>query len=145
MIPTVSAIVSPPPRRGIRPWAIQEPDRDERQQRDDRQLKPAIAALLQREDRERDHRRDQPRWEQRDPEHQVQADRGAGELRQIGRHRDHLGLNPQHHVRALRERLTAHLREAAPGVQPQLGGQILDQDGHQVGHHDHPHQQIPVL
>ena len=123
---------------------IDETHSDQSQERDDRQLEAAVAALLEGQDHERNHRGDQPRGEQRYAEDEVEADGGAYELRQVSRHRDDLGLQPQNHVRAAAESLAAQLRQAAAGRQSSLGGEVLDQDGHQVGHHDHPYQFVAV-
>ena len=72
-------------------------------------------------------------------------DRGADELGQVGGHRDDLGLQPEHHVRPAAEPFPAQFGQAAAGGQPGLGGEVLHQDGHQVGHHDDPHQLVAVL
>jgi hypothetical protein len=74
---------------------VAEPAEHDGEQRGDRELEPAVAALFEREDPERDHRRHQPGHGQRHVEQQVQPDRGPDELGQVGRHRDQLRLHPQ--------------------------------------------------
>ncbi len=74
---------------------VHEAKEDDAEQGGDRELEFPVAALLERQDPEGDHRRDQARRQQRDAEEQVQPDRRADEFRQIGRHGDQLGLQPQ--------------------------------------------------
>ena len=74
-----------------------------------------------REDPERDRAGHQPGHEQRHPEQQVQPDRGAEELRDVGRHRHDLGLHPHPE----RERAVVfgahHLGVVEVGDDPELG------------------------
>ena len=87
----------------------------------------------------------QPGRQQRHPEQQVQADRRAEELGDVGRHRHHLGLQPH----APRDRpgvVRAHvLRQVAVGDDAQLGREVLDQHRHQVRREHHPQQQVAEL
>ena len=101
---------------------VAEARADQHEQGDDRQLETAAAALLQPQDHKRDDGRDQPGREQRHPEDQVKPNGGADELREVSCHRDYLGLHPQQHVGPASEPVTAQLREAPPGRQPDLGG-----------------------
>jgi hypothetical protein len=59
---------------------IEETQTDQSQERDDSQLEAAVAALLEGEDHEGNHRGDEPRREERYAEDEVQADSGAHEL-----------------------------------------------------------------
>ena len=101
--------------------------------------------VLQREDPERSDGRHQAGDEQRHPEQQVQRDRRADELGEVGRHRDQLGLDPQPHARAHAQHVAAHLGQAATGRDAELRRQVLDQHGHQVRGEDDPQQQVAVL
>ena len=85
----------PPGRRIGEEHLRRERDHDHADERGDHGLEPAEAARLQREDRERGGARDQRRREERDAEQEVEADRRADELGEVGRHRDHLGLEPE--------------------------------------------------
>ena len=67
---------------------VEEAEADDPEQAGDRELEAAVAARLQREDRERDHRGDQAGGERRDAEEQVERDRGADELGEVGGDRD---------------------------------------------------------
>ena len=78
-------------------------------------------------------------------EQQVQRDRRADELGQVGRHRDQLGLDPQPERDAAREVLAAQLGQVPAGRDADLGRQVLDQHRHQVRGEDHPQQQVAEL
>ena len=79
------------------------------------------------------------------PKRRLQADRGADELGEVGRHRDHLRLEPEPDARPVREPLAAHLGQVHPGGDPELRAHRLDQHRHQVGHEDHPQEQVAEL
>ena len=83
-------------------------DDDADEHRDDG-LELAERRATRRQDRERDDAREQPGREERDAEEQVEAERGADELGQVGGHRDRLGLQPEEDARpvAKRSRLTS--------------------------------------
>ena len=117
---------------------VHEAEADQPQQGNDRQLEAPVAPLFQAQDDERDDRGDQAGREQRDAEDEVEPDGGADELGEIGGHRHDLGLQPQQHVSPPAEPVPAQFGQAAAGRQPGLGGEVLHQDGHQVGHDDHP-------
>ncbi len=85
------------------------------------------------------------RRKQPDPEEQVEPDRGAEELREVGRHRDRLRLDPEPDRGATRELLAADLREVASRRDPELRGERLDQHRHQVRCDDHPHERVAEL
>ncbi len=121
---------------------VGEPQEDDAEQAADRQLEATVAALFQSQDSERDHRRDQARRQQPDAEQQVEPDRGADELGQVGRHGDELGLRPQPRRGGPPEVVAAQFRQVAAGRDPGLGGQVLHQHGHQVGGHDRPRERV---
>ena len=81
----------------------------------------------------------------RHAEQQVERDRRADELGQVGRHRDELGLDPQAPGDRPREVLAAQLGQVAPGGDADLRRQVLDQHRHQVGGEQHPEQQVAEL
>ena len=75
--------------------AEREADRDDRDQSDDDELERARAAPgLHHEQHDRDGARDDAAPQQRDAEQQVERDRTADDLGDVGRHRDELGLQP---------------------------------------------------
>ena len=79
------------PRAGPdRGQVVGETEEDDAEQAGDRQLERPVAALLQGQDAERDHRRDQPGRQHRHVEEQTQPQRGPDELGQVRRHGDEL-------------------------------------------------------
>ena len=101
-------------RVDVRPAAGRRGSRaDDAEQAGDRQLEAPVAARLQREDAERDDGGDQAGGERRHAEQQVERDRRADELRQVGGDRDHLRLHPQAPGHRAREVLAAQLGQAA--------------------------------
>ena len=113
---------------------------------------PAMAASrrrkpprLQAEDPEGDHACQQPGDEKRNAEDEVEADRGAHELGEVGGHRDHLRLQPQEDDDREREAVAADLGQAAAGRDAELGAHRLDQHRHQVGGQDDPQQHVAEL
>ena len=121
-MPTASSTLSVPSKLGTRPAAnalgstptcsrsYMKPSEDDAEEARDRQLEAAVAARLQLEDREGHDRGHQAGRERRDAEEQVQRDRRADELRQVGRDRDRLGLQPEPERDRLLEVLAAQLR-----------------------------------
>ena len=107
--------------------------------------KRAVAARLQLEDREGHDRGHQARDERRHAEEQVERDRRADELGQVGRDRDRLGLQPQPERDGLLEVLAAQLRQVLAGGDAGLGRQVLHEHRHQVRGDDHPQQHVAVL
>ena len=85
--------------------------------RRDHRLERPEAEPLQAEDRERGDAGDERRREERDPEEEVHAERGAEELGEVGRDRDRLRLQPEPDRRPAREagrgRPPARLRPVA--------------------------------
>src|ERR1041384_7225196 len=84
---------------------------DDADQRRDPGLQPPEAHLLQGEDREGAGAGDQPRREEGDAEEQVEAERGADHLGDVGGHRDDLGLDPEADRGAAPEALAAERGE----------------------------------
>ena len=100
---------------------------------------------LQGEDREGPGAGDHAGREERDPEEQVEAERGADDLGDVARHRDHLGLDPEPDRGPPREALAAELGEVLAGRDPELRRLGLDQHRDQVGRQHHPEQQVAEL
>ncbi len=100
---------------------VEEAGEDDPEQRADREFEAAEAERLELEDPERDHAGDQPGGEQRHAEQQVQPDRGAEELGDVGRHRHDLGLYPHAPGERAREVLANDLGVVAVGDDPELG------------------------
>ena len=105
---------------------IQEAGEDDPQQRGDRKLEAPEPACLKGQDRERDHARDQPGRQQRHAEEQVQPERRAEELGDVGGHRHDLRLHP--HAPRDRPRVagTDLLGQVVIRDDPQLRRQVLD-------------------
>ena len=85
------------------------------------------------------------RREERDAEQQLDPERGAEELGQVGRHRDQLRLDPETDRGPAGEALPADLREVPAGRDPELRRQRLDQHRHQVRGDDHPEEREAEL
>ena len=96
----------------------QEAEQDHAEHPGDHDLEPPVAARLQAEQPERDDGGDETGGQQRHAEQQVERDRRADELREVGRHRDQLRLDPQAERDRPREPLAAQLGEAAPVAMP---------------------------
>ena len=131
--------------RSMRTTVRQEAEQDHPEQAGDGQLERPVAAALQSQQRERDDSGDHTAGEQRNAEQQVQRDRAADHLGQVGGDGHQLGLHPHAARDRAWEVVAAQLRQVAPGGQAQLGGQRLDQHRQQVGGDDHPEQQVAVL
>ncbi len=111
----------------------------------DHRLELPEALGLERKDPERRHAGDEACREERDAEQEVEAERGADELGEVGGHRDHLGLQPEEERRAAAEARTADLGQVHAGGDAELRAQRLDQHRHQVRGDDHPEQQVAEL
>ena len=120
-------------------------DPDHRDEGGDHRLERAEAVPLEPEDQERDHAGDHRGWEERNAEQQLDPDRRAEELGQVGRHRDQLRLYPEADRGAAREALPADLRQVPSGCDPELRRQRLDQHRHQVRRDDHPEERESEL
>ena len=138
--PAANSPASTPVKREV----VEEAEADDAEEAGDRQLEAAVALRLQREDRERDHGGDQARGERRHAEQEVQRDRGADELGEVGGDRDRLGLHPQAPGDRAREALAAQLGQVAAGGDAGLGRQVLHEHRHQVRGDDHPDEQVAV-
>ena len=124
---------------------VEEAEDDEPEQPGDHGLEAPVALGLQPEDRKGHDGRDEPGREERHVEEEVQRDRRADELGQVGRHGDELGLHPQAPRDRTREVVTAQLGQVAPGGDADLRREVLDQHRHEVGAEQHPQQQVAVL
>ena len=124
---------------------VHEAEEDDAEEAGDRELEAAVAARLQLEDREGHDRGHQAGRERRHAEEQVERDRRADELGQVGRDRDRLGLQPQPEGDGLLEVLAAQLRQVLAGGDAGLGRQVLHEHRHQVRGDDHPQQHVAVL
>src|SRR5919197_1511177 len=86
-------------------------DADEADDGGDRRLEGPEPEALEPEDREGGHAGDERGREEPDPEQEVEAERGAEDLGEVGRHRDHLGLEPEADRRPARAPLATDLGE----------------------------------
>ena len=120
---------------------------DDGQQSDHHELeRPLAAPRLHREQQHRDDANDQAAEQQRDVEEDLQRDRPADHLGQVGGGGDELGLRPvQQPDRPGGEPGAEDLRQARAGHQTELGREVLHQHRHSVGGDQHPDQQIAVL
>ena len=136
-----------PGRRGVGVQHLEgEADDDHADQADDGGLHVTEpASRLERQQREREHAGDHPGREQRHAEQEVEADRGAQELGQVGRHRDQLGLHPQCDRDRVGELVAADLGQVHARGDPELRAEGLDQHRHQVRRQDHPQQHVAIL
>ena len=123
---------------------VEEAEADDPEEGGDRELEAAVALRLQPEDRERDDGRDQAGGERRHAEQQVERDRGADELGEVGGDRDRLRLHPQAPGDRAREAVAAQLGQVAAGRDARLGRQVLHEHRHQVRGDDHPDEQVAV-
>ena len=111
----------------------------------DHRLQRAEAEPLQPEDREGGDACDQRRREEPPAEEEVETDRRAEELGEIGRHRDRLRLEPEQDRDAPWEPLPADLGQVAARGDPELRRERLDQHRHQVRGDDHPDELVAEL
>ena len=124
---------------------IQKAREDDPKQRADRELELAKAQRLEPEDPKRDHACHQPGHEQRHPEQQVQPDRGAEELRDVGRHRHDLGLHPHPEGERAVVFGSHDLGIVEVGDNPELGRQVLDHHRDEVRRQHDPQQDVAEL
>ena len=111
----------------------------------DQGLAATEASLLERQHAERDDSRDEPRHEQRHVEEDREPERGADELREVGRHRDRLGLEPEEDDHRPREAVATDLGEVLSGRDPELRGKRLDEHRHQVRREHDPEERVAKL
>ena len=79
------------------------------------------------------------------PKSRLRPERGAEHLGEVGRHRDHLGLEPEPEADAAREVVAADLGEVAAGGDPELRRERLDEHRHEVRGQHRPEQEVAVL
>ncbi len=131
--------------RRIDEQARDEAERDHQQQRDDHLLEQTVGRPLLEDQQHRGHRADDAAAdEQRQAEQQLQRDRAADHLGQIGGDGDHLRLHEEHVPAGVPQTLAQNLRKTTPRHDAQLGGLVLDEHAHAVRQHQHPHQQVSV-
>ena len=124
----------------------QEADGDDAEQEHDDELERPL--LLPGLDREQEHRHRADNHGAKgegEAEQQVQRDCPAHHLGEVGGGGDDFGLHPEGAAPERLEPLAEDLRQALAGDDPELGGLVLDEDGHDVGDHEDPHQQVAVL
>ena len=157
MIPTASSSASPAEGRGEQVVGhlarvrrdLEQLERERRNdhadEHGDHRLQLPEAGGLQQEDRERGDDGDHRAPAERDPEQEAEPERRAQHLGQVGRHRDHLRLQPQAERDAAGELLAADLGEVVARRDPQLRRERLDEHRHQVRAQHRPEQQVPEL
>ncbi len=109
-----------------------ETQRDDAEQRDDEGFDPAEAELLQIEDEEDVERRDQHAEFERNAEDQVEADRRADHLGDVGRDDGDFRKSPERHGNEFRIGVPAGLRQIAAGGDGKAGAERLQHDRHEV-------------
>ena len=82
---------------------------------------------------------------ERNAEQQIEPDRGADHLGEIGGADRDLGQQPQRHRTRARKRVAAGLREVAPGGDAEPRAQRLQQDRHHVGQQRDGQQRVAEL
>ncbi len=107
--------------------------RDHAEQRDHQSLDPAESELLQIEDQEDVERRDDDAELERNAEDQVEPDRRADHLGDVGGDDRDLGQEPQDEGNRLRIGGAAGLGEVAAGGDGKAGAQRLQHDRHDIG------------
>ena len=118
---------------------------DHAHQRGDHRFQRPESVAFKPEDDDRHEGRQQAGQPERNSEQQVEPDRRADELRQVGRHRDDFHQHPQPDHDRPGKMLAAQLGQVLPGGDSEFGGEGLDDDRHQVaGHHD-PQQRVSEL
>jgi hypothetical protein len=122
-----------------------EGDHDDAHERGDCGFESAEPVALQRQDPEGAGARQEPGGEEGHPEEQVQAERGADHLGEVGRHRDRLRLHPEAERDRAREVVAAGFGEVLARRDPELGRERLDEHGHEVGRQHDPEEQVAVL
>ena len=122
-----------------------ERDHDHPDEGRDHGLEPPEAAGLQGQDQEGGGAGEERGREERQAREQVDADRGADELCDVGRHRDQLGLHPEQERDPPGEPLAADLRQVHARRDAELRAHRLDQHRHQVRDEDDPEEQVAEL
>ncbi len=111
----------------------------------DHGLEPAEPVALQGQDPEGPGPGEQAGREKRHPEQEVEAERGAEHLREVGRHRDRLGLDPERDRHGAAEVVATGLRQVPPGRDAELRRERLHEHRHQVRGEDDPQKEVAVL
>ena len=119
--------------------------RDDAEQRDDEGLDPAEAEVLHPQDEEHVERGDQHADLERNAEQQIEPDRGADHLGEIGGADRDLGQHPQRPRHRARKCVAAGLRQIAAGADAEPRAQRLQQDRHQVGQQRDGQQRVAEL
>ena len=114
----------------------------EQQQAPHHELQRLLAAGLQHQDPPGDHGGDAGPFQQGDAEQQLEADRSADELGEIGGHGDDLGLHPIGPDCGPGQTITNVFRQVLASDDTELGREGLHQHGHQIGPHHYPQQLI---
>ena len=120
-------------------------DADHADDRGDHRLEQPHAEPLKPEDRERRDAGEDRRGKEAEAEEQLEPDRGAQELREVGRHRDQLGLYPQAARHSPRIPLAADLGQVVACRDAELRRERLDHHRHQARGDDHPDQRVAEL
>ena len=125
--------------------ARQEPQGDDDQEGDDGVLEAALApAALDEQQRHRHRADDDAAPHQGDAEEQVEGERPAYHLGQVGGGGDDLGLRPEGDAPRGGEPAAQQGGQGLAGDEPQFGRQVLDDHGGQVRGDQDPHEQVPV-
>ena len=117
-------------RHGREEHLDREGEHDHADECRDHRLPAAKPPLLESEHRERRDRREQARDEERKVEQDREPERGARELREVGRHRHGLGLEPEEPGQLPRKAVAADLGEIPSRRDPELRGERLDDHRH---------------
>ena len=115
---------------------------DHRDQREHERLERADAQALQPQQQQRVGRGDHDAQQQRHAEQQVQPDGRPQHLRQVAGGDGDLAKHIQRIGHRPRIGFAARLRQVAPPHDAQPRAQRLQQDRHQVRHHQHPQQLV---
>jgi hypothetical protein len=119
---------------------IDEADPDHAQGGEDHRPEQSVPAHAAGQHDAGRHHHDHRTGRQRQPDQQVQRDRPADDLGQVGHHHHDLGLQPHGQPDRGRHRTAAVLGQVAPGDQAELARQVLHQDSHGTGRDHHPQQ-----
>ena len=122
-----------------------ESEGDDQQHHDDDAFEQSLrSATLEPQHHRGDRADHQAAREQRQTEQQLQRDRAADHLGQIGGDGDDLRLGEEHEPTGVTHPLPQQLRQRFAGHDAEFRRLILDEHAHRVGEHQHPHQQITV-
>jgi hypothetical protein len=125
--------------------AREEADRDDGEQAHDHAFEgPLPESALQCEQPHRHRADDHAAEEQREVEQQLQGDRAAEHLGQVGGEGDQLRLRPERDAAAAPHPVPQQFGQGAARDDAELRGLVLHQCGHHVRHDEHPDQQVAV-